>query len=70
MVRLLKELFELWIRSCWLRKIEKAINKNNRLNARARRQRYIVEKLMKEYNKIYGEYDVQISYTNYQNGEN
>lgn len=70
MVRLLKELYELWIRSRWLRKIEKAINKNNTLNARVRRQGYIAEKLMEEYEKICGDEDVQISYKNYKDGGN
>ena len=69
MISLLKATFELAVKKCWLNQIEKAINKNNRLNQKARRQAYIARKLMEQYNKIYGSEDIQISRSIKQEGD-
>ena len=69
MISLLKVMFELAVKKFWLKQIEKAINKNNRLNQKARRQGYIARKLMERYSEIYGSEDLQISCSSKLGGE-
>ncbi len=53
MRKLIKESFYLWVKMLWLKKIDKETSKYNKIEARRKRQSYIVHSLMKKYNEIY-----------------
>ena len=52
---LLKRSFDLWVKKRWLKTIEKETDKCNRLSKKLFRQKYVVNALLDEYMKIYGE---------------
>lgn len=52
---LLKRIFDLWVNKRWLNTIEKEANKCNRLSKKLSRQKYVLNTLLDEYMKIYGE---------------
>ena len=53
--RLIKKSFELPVKMRWLKTISKEIDKYNKIKERLDRQRYVVNSLLEEYRKIYGE---------------
>lgn len=55
MVELLKQSFELCVKKRWLKIIDKECNKYNKLKSKLFRQQYVVNSLIAEYKKIYGE---------------
>lgn len=55
MGKLIKEVFDLWVRKRWLKTIDKECDEYNKLNAKLRRQGYVVNKLVDRYNEIYKE---------------
>ena len=52
---LLKQLFELFVKNRWLKNIEKERDKYNKIKSKLSRQQYVVNSLLAEYKKIYGE---------------
>lgn len=50
---LIKESFDLWVKMRWLKTIDKEANKYNKLNAKIKRQAYIVHSLIDRYNELY-----------------
>lgn len=55
MAKLLKQSFELFVKKRWLKIIDKECNKYNKLKSKLFRQQYVVNSLLAEYKKIYGE---------------
>ena len=55
MAELLKRLFELFVKNRWLKIIDKECNKYNKIKSKLFRQQYVVNSLLEEYKKIYGE---------------
>lgn len=53
MIDLIREWFELWAKQNWLRHIDRASDKYNRLNRKAKVQAYVVHKLVERYNELY-----------------
>jgi hypothetical protein len=53
--KLFEESFALWVRKRWLKEIDKAVNSYNKYKDKAERERYVLNKLIEEYNKIYNE---------------
>lgn len=53
--KLLKESFELWAKKRWLKEIDRAIDRYRKTYAKASREHYVMQQLIKEYNKIYNE---------------
>lgn len=51
----LKELFDLWCKGHWLKRIDKEVNEYIKLKRCLGCQRYIVNSLIDEFNKIHGE---------------
>jgi hypothetical protein len=52
---LTKRSFELWVKKRWLKEINRAIDRYKKTYAKATREHYVMNKLIEEYNKIYGE---------------
>ena len=55
MAELLKQSFELFVKKRWLKIIDKECNKYNKIKNKLSRQQYVVNSLLEEYKKIYGE---------------
>ena len=55
MAKLLKQSFELFVKNRWLKIIDKECNKYNKIKRKLSRQQYVVNSLLEEYKKIYGE---------------
>lgn len=55
MKELLKRRFELWIKMRWLKTIDKEVRKRQKLSSKYHKQEYVVEQLVKEYNKLYAD---------------
>ena len=55
MAELLKRSFELFVKKRWLKIIDKECNKYNKIKRKLSRQQYVVNSLLAEYKKIYGE---------------
>lgn len=55
MKELLKRRFELFVQMRWLKTIDKETDKYKRLAEKSNRQLHVVNELLKEYHKIYGE---------------
>ena len=55
MAELLKRSFELFVKKRWLKIIDKECDKYNKIKGKLSRQQYVVNSLLAEYNKIYGE---------------
>lgn len=60
MIELIGELFELWARQNWLKRIDQAVDEYNRLNRKARMQTHVVHKLVARYNEIYPENKIDV----------
>lgn len=52
---LIKRSFELSVKKRWLKEIDRAIDRYKKTYAKATREHYVMNKLIEEYNKIYGE---------------
>lgn len=52
---LLKRMFELFVKMQWLKTINKEVDKYKRLEEKLNRSRYVLNELLKEYFKKYGE---------------
>ena len=57
MKELLKQRFELWIKMRWLKSIDKEVKKRRKYFFKYKRQEYVVDKLVDEYNKIYADFN-------------
>ena len=55
MGELLKRSFDLWVKKRWLKAIVKETDKCNKLSKKLLRQKYVLNSLLAEYMKIYGE---------------
>ena len=55
MTELLKQSFELFVKKRWLKTIDKECDKYNKIKSKLSRQQYVVNSLLAEYKKIYGE---------------
>lgn len=55
MYELIKRSFELFVKKRWLKTIDKEIDKYNKLKSKLFRQQYVVNSLLEEYRKKYGE---------------
>jgi hypothetical protein len=52
---LMKRSFALWVKKRWLKEIDRAIDRYKKTYAKATREQYVMNKLIEEYKKIYGE---------------
>jgi hypothetical protein len=50
---LLKRSFELWVKKRWLKEIDRAVESYKKAQAKAKREYYVMNKLIEEYNKLY-----------------
>lgn len=55
MRKLLKQTFELWVKMRWLKTIDKEIGKRRKYFFKYKRQEYVVNKLVEEYNNLYAD---------------
>ena len=55
MRELLKRSFGLFVKQRWLKTIDKECDKYNKIKSKLFRQQYVVNSLLTEYKKIYGE---------------
>lgn len=53
--KLLKQSFELTVRTRWLKTIDKEVNKRNKLKIKLDTSQYIIDELVKEYEKKYND---------------
>lgn len=52
---LIKESFDLFVKQRWLNEINKAVNRYNKAKNQAAHERYVMQALIKEYNKLYND---------------
>lgn len=55
MTKYLKQSFKLFVKKRWLKTINKECDKYNKIKSKLSRQQYVVNSLLAEYTKIYGE---------------
>ena len=55
MAELLKQSFELFVKNRWIKTIDKECDKYNKIKSKLYRQQYVVNSLLAEYKKKYGE---------------
>ena len=55
MAELLKQSFELFVKNRWLKTIDKECDKYNKIKCKLFRQQYVVNSLLAEYKKKFGE---------------
>ena len=53
--KLLKQSFELTVRTRWLKTIDKEVNKRNKLKIKLDASQYIIDELIKEYENKYND---------------
>lgn len=53
MICLIREWLEFWVKRNWLKHIDRAIDKHNRLDRETKAQAYVVHELLKRYNELY-----------------
>ena len=53
--KLLKQSFELTVRTRWLKTIDKEVDKRNKLKIKLDTSQYIIDELVKEYEKKYND---------------
>lgn len=53
MIKILSESLELSVKKNWLKHINRAVDKYNKLNQKANVQSYVVRKLLDRYNELY-----------------
>ena len=52
---LLKRSFELWVKERWLKEIDRAVDRYNKVKTEADYQRYVIDVLLEKYKTKYGE---------------
>jgi hypothetical protein len=52
-IGLIREWLEFWVKRNWLKHIDRAIDKHNRLDRETKAQAYVVHELLKRYNELY-----------------
>lgn len=52
---LLKQSFDLWVKKRWLKEIDIAVDRYKKAYVKANREHYVMNKLIEDYKKIYGE---------------
>ena len=52
MIGLIREWLEFWVKRNWLKHIDRAIDKHNRLDRETKAQAYVVHELLKRYNEL------------------
>jgi len=52
---LFKRSFDLWVKKRWLKEIDRAVERYKKASDKASRERYVLNKLLEEYSKIYGD---------------
>lgn len=57
---LIKRTFDIWAKERWLRRIDKEVNKYNRMNDKTRRQAYAVRTLVDKYNELCPDIENQV----------
>lgn len=55
MIKLFKQTFELWVKMRWLKTIDKEVKKRRKYFFKYKRQEYVVNKLVEEYNNLYAD---------------
>lgn len=55
MAELLRRSFELFVKKRWLKTIDKECSKYSKIKSKLSHQQYVVNSLLAEYKKIYGE---------------
>ena len=53
MIGLIREWLKLMVKRNWLKHIDRAIDKHNRLDRETKAQAYVVHELLKRYNELY-----------------
>lgn len=53
MIELIKEWFELTVKQNWLKHIDRAVDKYNKLKRKTDIQNHVVHKLVERYNELY-----------------
>jgi len=53
MKNLIKRSFDIWVKMRWLKTIDKETDKYNKIEAKRKRQAYVVHSLWKRYNELY-----------------
>ena len=53
MIVVFREWLEFWVKRNWLKHIDRAIDKHNRLDRETKAQAYVVHELLKRYNELY-----------------
>ena len=53
MKNLIKRSFDVWVKMRWLKMIDKETDKYNKIEAKRKRQAYVVHSLWKRYNELY-----------------
>lgn len=51
--QLIKESFDLWVRSRWLKEIDRAANRLKKAQAKVSTEQYAIKALIQRYNEIY-----------------
>ena len=53
--KLIKSSFDLWVKKRWLNEINRSVDRYHKYRDKADRERYVLNKLIEEYNNIYHE---------------
>ena len=61
MIDLIREWFELAAKQNWLKRIDRAVDKYNRLNQKARVQAHFLHKLVERYNETYPSDEIKLN---------
>lgn len=52
---MIKKSFDLWVKMRWLKTIDKEVKKRTKYFFKFKRQEYVVNKLVEEYNNLYAD---------------
>lgn len=52
---MIKKSFDLWVKMRWLKTIDKEVKKRRKYFFKFKRQEYVVNKLVEEYNNLYAD---------------
>lgn len=56
---LIKKSFALWVKMRWLKTIDKEVKKRRKYFFKYKRQEYVVNKLVEEYNNLYDDFKIK-----------
>jgi hypothetical protein len=56
---LIKKSFDLWVKMRWLKTIDKEVKKRRKYFFKYKRQEYVVNKLVEEYNNLYADFKIK-----------